>query len=199
MSKERRTILVDMDSTVVEIFERWLGEYNELTGDNLTVDELTTWHTHDHARHGRRIYEPLQRKGFFRNLPAIPGAIESLELLAREHDIIMTSAAMYPSNFGEKVEWVRENLPFIPESNIALISKKHLLRAHVVIDDGPHVAENFRWANPDIFIAGIEHPYNEAARGYFDVLAPSWRKPVVAWNQILEAVLRHVEGITSWR
>jgi 5'(3')-deoxyribonucleotidase len=189
------TVLVDMDSTVVEIFERWLGEYNDKTGDNLTVEELTTWHTHDHARHGRRIYEPLQRKGFFRNLPAIPGAIESLEILARDHDVIMTSAAMYPSNFSEKVEWARENLPFIPVSNIALLSKKHLLRADVLIDDGPHIVELFSKTNPKAFIAGIEHPYNVAAREFFDILAPSWRKPVVAWNSILEGTLQHLAAL----
>lgn len=195
MTNQRMTILVDMDSTVVEIFERWLGEYNDLTGDNLTVEELTTWHTHDHARHGRRIYEPLQRKGFFRNLPAIPGAIESLEILAQEHDVIMTSAAMFPSNFSEKVEWVRENLSFLPETNIALVSKKHLLRGAVLIDDGPHVAELFRKINPAAFIAGIEHPYNVSARPFFDVLAPSWRHPVKAWNVILEGVLQHVAAL----
>lgn len=195
MSKQRMTILVDMDSTVVEIFERWLGEYNDLTGDNLTVDELTTWHTHDHARHGRRIYEPLQRRGFFRNLPAIPGAIESLELLAREHDVIVTSAAMFPSNFSEKVEWVRENLPFLPETNIALVSRKYLLRGAVLIDDGPHIAELFRKVNPEAFIAGIEHPYNVAARPFFNVLAPSWRKPIHAWNEILNKTLEHLESV----
>lgn len=195
MTKQRMTIFVDMDSTVVEIFERWLREYNEATGDNLTVEELTTWHTHDHARHGRRIYEPLQRKGFFRNLPAIPGAIESLEVLAREHDVIMTSAALFPSNFSEKVEWVREHLPFLPEANVALLSKKHLLRGHVLIDDGPHVAELSRGTNPAMFIAGIEHPYNVAARQFFDVLAPSWRHPVKAWNEILERTLQHLEAL----
>ena len=195
MTRQRMTILVDMDSTVVEIFERWLREYNETTGDNLAVEELTTWHTHDHARHGRRIYEPLHRKGFFRNLPPIPGAIEALEVLAREHDVIMTSAALFPSNFTEKVEWVRENLPFLPEENVALVNRKYLLRGAVLIDDGPHIAELFRKANPTAFIAGIEHPYNVAAREFFDVLAPSWRHPVKAWNQILEGTLQYIEAL----
>lgn len=193
--KKRMTIFVDMDSTVVEIFERWLGEYNDLTKDNLTVDDLTTWHTHNHARHGRRIYEPLQRKGFFRNLPAIPGAIESLEILARENDVVITSSALYPSNFSEKVEWVRENLPFVPEVNIALTGLKHLLRGHVIIDDAPHVAELFRRENPGAFVAGIEHPYNLAAGRFFDLLAPSWRKPIHAWNLILNSTLEHIERI----
>lgn len=195
MTKQRMTILVDMDSTVVEIFERWLGEYNDTTGDNLTVEELTTWHTHDHARHGRRIYEPLQREGFFRNLPPIPGAIEALEVLAREHDVIMTSAPLFAPHFTEKVEWVREYLPFIPQENIALLSKKHLLRGHVLIDDGPHVAAMCRETNPEVYIAGIEFPYNVASRQFFDVLAPSWRHTVRAWNQILEGTLQHLEAL----
>lgn len=195
MSKERKTIFVDMDSTIVEIFERWLGEYNDNTGDDLKVEELTTWHTHNHARHGHRIYEPLRRTGFFRGLPAIPGAIEALEILAREHDVIITSAPLFAPHFTEKVDWVRENLPFIPQENIALLTKKHLLRGHVLIDDGPHVAAMCRETNPSVFITGIEFPYNVTSRQFFDVLAPSWRHPIKAWDLILNSTLEHLETI----
>lgn len=191
---ERKIILVDMDSTIVDMLPSWLAEYNELTGDDLKIEELTTWHTHDHARHGHRIYEPLQRAGFFVNLSPMPGAIEALcHMHERGHDIVIASASAFPLSFTEKVLWIHEHLPWIPQNNIALFGRKELIRGDVLIDDGPHNAVAYSKAFPEAAIAGILHPYNEAYWEHFALLAGDWRTPAKAWKLIETCVLECLE------
>jgi 5'(3')-deoxyribonucleotidase len=191
---EKKVILIDMDSTIVDMFPNWLGEYNELTGDNLKVEDLTTWHTHNHARHGHRIYEPLRRSGFFTSLEPMPGAIEALRHMHEHgHDIVITSAAAFPLNFSEKVLWIHENLPWVPHVNIALFGRKELISGDVFIDDGPHNAAAYIKAHPKAFITGILHPYNEKSHRFFTLLAHDWKNPAKAWKTIEDCVLEHLE------
>ncbi len=186
---EPKTILVDMDSTLVDMLPMWLGAYNMLTGDNLRIEDLKTWNTHDHARHGRRVYEPLNIPGFFENLPPMDGAIEAMQEFHRQgHVIVIASAAISSAHYTEKVKWCRKFFPWVPLQNIALFGLKHLIRGHVFIDDSPHQADTYRLYNQSAFIAGIEHPYNANSKEY-DLLAKDWKTPEAAWKEIKKQVV----------
>lgn len=179
-------ILVDMDSILVNLMEVWLAAHNEAQGDDLTVDKILTWDTHEYAKGGHAVYKPLERPGLFRAAPPLPGAVEALKtLLERGHDVFVVTAAMYPSNYGEKVEWCQEHLPFLGKRRLVFAHEKHLLPGDVLIDDGPHNATAYRLHHHNAKIYTIGYLYNKDCPAY-TMVAGDWRDPAAAWDLILK-------------
>lgn len=186
MSDTKKTILVDLDSTVADLLTPWLAAYNETCGDNLTVEELTTFDTHEYARHGHRVYEPFQKPGFFAELPPIPGAFEALDKLRVKADIvIVTSAPSHPHVMGDKAMWVRKHLPWLCVHKFVVAGAKYLIHGDALIDDAPHFAEQYKNRHPQALVTGICFPYNEKHERNFHFLARDWKNTERAWRDIL--------------
>lgn len=166
--------------------DKWLADYNAEYNDNLKIEDLLSWDTHEYAKEREEIYSILQRPGFFRDLKPLPGAIQGLiKLIAAGHEIVIVSAGMYPINLGEKFEWCREHLYFINKKNIVFAHNKHYIPADAIIDDGPHIAEAYRKAHPEAKVIGIEYPYNVSAKEHYTLLVPSYKDTKSAWEQIV--------------
>lgn len=181
-------ILFDMDSILADIGTDWYAQYNETYGDNLDMDMVKTWNTHEYAKHGTAIYTILERKGFFRNLKPIPGALEAVQkVLDKGHTVKIVTAAEFPINYSEKVEWFKEKLPQLKKRDLYMMHEKHEIHADVLIDDGPHNAEAYRKAHPNAKILTIGYPYNENCTAY-TLIAGSYKDPVAAWELILKEI-----------
>ncbi len=179
-------ILVDMDSILVNLMDKWLTAHNEAQGDDLTVDKIKTWDTHLYAKGGKAVYKVLERPGVFRSCLPLDGGVEAVQILQeRGHEVFVVTAAMFPSNFSEKVEWCHEHLPFLDKRHLGFLHEKHLLSGDALIDDGPHNARAYRKAHPKSKILTIEYPYNSDCEAY-DVVASDWRDPLGAWATILK-------------
>lgn len=161
-------ILVDLDSTCADLFASWLGWLKIMHGDELELLDVTTWDMHVLAKKaGKRAYEAFAQPGFFRNLPLIPGAAQGVKsFVDAGHEVFVVTAAEYPQSFGEKVEWVREHLPFLTKRQLFFGHEKHLLPADAIVDDAPHVAEAYRKAHPNALVAGIRYPYNTECEAF---------------------------------
>jgi len=91
-------------------------------------------------------------EGYFRSLPLVNGSPEVLRVLTLLglNVCILSACEDTPFCRQEKRDWIKENLPFIKQENIFLVSKgecktKHIVPGAVLVDDyGPNLRQ---WAN----------------------------------------------------
>ncbi|TCP55376.1 5'(3')-deoxyribonucleotidase [Tumebacillus sp. BK434] len=158
---KRKTLLIDMDSVIVDLMSEWFRRYNEQHGDDLTVERVGCWQTEKYVKPecGMKIYEYLDAPGLFRGLKPLPHALEVLERLAKLYDIlIVTSSRTFA--YTEKEQWVEEHLPFIGKGNLIFSHKKNMICGDLLFDDAPHNLEAFQ-ATGRTSIA-MDYPYNRS-------------------------------------
>lgn len=158
---EVKTLLVDMDSVIVDLMTEWFQRYNEEHGDDLSVERLQCWQTEKYvkAECGKKIYDYLDAPGLFRELSPLPDAVEVLERLAKRYDIlIVTSSRTYA--YTEKEQWVNEHLPFIGSANLIFAHRKDMIVGDLLFDDAPHNLTAFR-ASGRLAVA-MDYPYNRS-------------------------------------
>lgn len=92
--------------------------------------------------------------GFFRELPAISGAVEAMhDMLALGHEVGICTSPLnqYRHCVTEKYEWVERHLGANFVSRIILLKDKTLVRGDVLIDDKPYnrhvTGTRMTWAN----------------------------------------------------
>lgn len=183
------TVLVDLDGICADILTPWLAEYNHEYNDNLTIEQITCWDLHEvvDPACGVKIYDYIERPGFFRHLKPIPGARDAIETLKRDgHEVVIVTA---PSKgvtcAGEKIEWVKEHLG-LKRQDVICAHRKELISGDVLIDDSPKNVKKYLTENPGASALTIAYPYNEelkqtdgrvarVSRRYFLLhTAPSW-------------------------
>jgi 5'-nucleotidase len=184
------TIIVDLDSTVVDLHPAWLSAYNKKYGDNLKPEDITSWEIHKFAKKGGKgIYNILKEPGFFRGLPPIPGAFTATQKLVHDgHRVVIVGSAPRFSH-SDKAWWVDTNMPWIDHENVFFGHNKFLVFADVMIDDGPHNIKAYReqWGFYPLLCA-ISHPYNQDLHGVADLMAQDWQHPEQAWTQIVDEI-----------
>lgn len=154
-----KTILIDMDSVICDLMSEWHRRYNEDYEDNLSVENLMCWRSEDYVKSecGEKIYEYLDQPGIFLHLKPLPYAIEVLERLSLNYDVlIVTSSRTYA--YTEKEQWVEENLPFIGKNNLIFSHRKEMIRGDLLFDDAPHNLIAFK--NTGRTAIAMNYPYN---------------------------------------
>lgn len=154
-----KTLLIDMDSVIVDLMTEWHNRYNRDYGDDLSVDRLQCWETEKYVKPecGIKIYDYLDEPGLFRHLKPLPHALEVLERLSRDYDILIVTSSRTGA-YTEKELWVEEHLPFIGRHNLIFSHRKDMICGDVLFDDAPHNLEAFR-ATGRLAVA-MDYPYN---------------------------------------
>jgi 5'(3')-deoxyribonucleotidase len=137
----KQRIAIDMDEVLADTVTKRLAMYLTEFGEELPLEKL----------HGFKIYEAvpeahqagvraqLTLAGFFRDIPLMAGAQFVLQELLEKYEVFITTAAMeYPNSFAEKYDWIKEHLPFFPDSHIVFCGDKSVINADYLIDDTPH-------------------------------------------------------------
>jgi 5'-nucleotidase len=81
-------------------------------------------------------------RGFYRNLPPVPGAIKAVtDLLAEGFGVYICTSPLeqYQHCVLEKYEWVEEHLGSEFTTRVILTRDKTLVRGDVLIDDKPTI------------------------------------------------------------
>lgn len=192
---------VDLDSTVLDLLNPWLGRYNEEYDGNATIADLHTWNIYEHVPIGKEVDKYLEEPHLFRSLEAYPNALEALKRIHDAgHEIhILTAPARDEQTAADKLWWCRQHLPFLDRTAVQLIHQKHRYDCDILIDDAPgHIEKHAaRW--PNAFRAGIAFPYNAAVAHLMDLRAESYLDPGAAWKQIEEFVFNVATGEIPWR
>lgn len=188
------SIVVDLDSILINLLDPWLAEYNSQYQDNLTIEHLTAYKIEEIVKPecGMKIFSVFHDPGFYASLPPLPGAVESMkELHEAGHEVMICSASVGDSA-GEKFKWCKHHLPFVHRDDIFLGHKKHKLRADILIDDAPHQIANYASAwGEDALIMTIAYPYNRDVKHLVDVYAESYKDTKTAWRTIVDEIHLH--------
>ena len=178
------TILVDMDSIMVNLQKEWYRRYNADYDDNLTPDDILTWDTHLYVKPEcrRKIYSYFTPE-MFRSLEPIDGAIGKIKKWKKQgHHVYIVSAPPWGCA-DAKYEWMREYAPFITSRDIILAHPKFLVKGDVLIDDSPNNISKYRQAWPESKIFTIAYAYNKDVEDLTDIRAGSWDSTEEAWEE----------------
>lgn len=142
--KKRKSIAIDLDSTLNTLDEDWTAELSKRYNCHLTRANMKSWDVNTWKPEGcENAFEPLSEPGWFRNLGVQPKSQEVVQWLSEHYDLYIATA-YHPDSCVDKTEWVKEHFPMIDPKNIIFINPKYLLNTDYLIDDGPHNIENFK-------------------------------------------------------
>jgi 5'-nucleotidase len=182
-------ILVDMDSIAVNLMAKWYRTYNEEWGDDLGVERVLSWNVHEHVKPecGLKVYEIIERPGFFRDLEPIPGAVDGVTALVQDgHQVAFATSAAGADSARDKVAWVEEHFAHLKWGvrNIVLLhDKAEWLDADLLIDDRPDTIE--AWVRAGRRAMTILYPYN---RHVADLCCAAVLPGPEAWGTLVESV-----------
>lgn len=139
-----KTIAIDMDEVIADVQPKFLQLYAQNTGRTLTVEDY--W--------GRKIYElpggeglraALYEKGFFADLPVIPGSQEGIKTLMAHYEIFIVSAAQeFRNSLEDKYDWLQQHFPFIHWKQFVFCGDKSLIGTDYLLDDHAFNLRTFR-------------------------------------------------------
>lgn len=132
----RQTIAIDMDNVIVDIETNWIKLYEKEFGIKVEKEDLLGKPEVEAFPDPEAARSLIYKSGFFRNAPAIPGAIDALSKLSSHYHIYIVSAAMeFPKSLTEKYDWLAEHCPFISWKNIIFCGDKSVVVTDYLIDD----------------------------------------------------------------
>ncbi|CAI2769236.1 5' nucleotidase, NT5C type [Flavobacterium collinsii] len=133
---KKKTIAIDMDGVLADIEIQLIKQYNKESGASLTKETIRGLSEEDAFIDRTLLREVLNADNFFRSLPVMPDAVESLRRLQENFEIFIVSAATeFPVSLAEKVAWLAEHFPFITWENIILCGSKRIINTDYMIDD----------------------------------------------------------------
>lgn len=133
---KKKTIAIDMDGVLADVESQIIDHYNKAYGTNLTKEGIQGLSEEEAFKERELLFEILNKDNFFRTLPVMPDAVESVRELQKNFEIFIVSAATeFPISLAEKVAWLGEHFPFIKWENIVLCGSKRIINTDYLIDD----------------------------------------------------------------
>jgi len=139
MECEQMRIGIDLDSTLNNLLDVWVEEYNRHYSDALCPDEITDWGIHQFTKDscGLKVYDLLKKPGLFMSCEPVKMSQQITKWLSMHHELWIVTASE-PNNIEEKAKWIDLYYPHIGSSNIIMTRDKSLIHVDVLIDDGWH-------------------------------------------------------------
>lgn len=186
----KKTILIDLDSTLVDLTSKWLPLYNSKYGDNLKENDINSWDVSKCAKEGKLVYEVLNEPGFFKTLDPFPGAIDFIEDLndtGNYNILIATHPVTNPQSWSDKYEWYLEYLGFLGKDNFAALKQKELIKSDIYFDDNPGFIRACRNNWPDSFIMTWKYGWNKEVWDLCNLTLCNPRSEL-AWYKLFEII-----------
>lgn len=156
----QNTIAFDMDDVIKDIrhpFKQWQRDLNLQVGfPKYKVSENFP------PQYKKAIEQKMEERGFFESLPAIPGILETLKKLKREHQfhLLVCSSPMTTAHCAhEKFNAVRKVFGDLFDG-IIITRKKYLAYASVLVDDLIKHAKKSERAPWQLIMMRCEHNQN---------------------------------------
>lgn len=131
----RPKIAIDMDEVMADVQPKFLDIYEREFGERIDPQRYQGGKIYD-LDGAAHIRNSLHEKGFFRDLPVMPGSQEVIRELMETYDIFIVTAAMeFRASFEDKYDWLQDHFPFIPWRNVVFCGDKSIINADFMIDD----------------------------------------------------------------
>lgn len=122
-----------MDGVLADIYEQLIKREFEETGTKISRKETLG---KAEVEAFPNCLKHVNQKGFFRNAPVMPSAIDVLKKLNAHYEVfIVSSATEYPNSLQEKYYWLEEHFPFISWKQLVLCGTKTVIKGDIMIDD----------------------------------------------------------------
>ncbi|MFH7005236.1 5' nucleotidase, NT5C type [Flavobacterium bizetiae] len=133
---KKKTIAIDMDGVLADIEHQLIQHYNKANGTSLSKESIQGLEEEEAFVDRAVVRSVLNADNFFRSLPVMPDAVESVLELQKNFEVFIVSAATeFPVSLAEKVAWLGEHFPFIKWENIILCGSKRIINTDYMIDD----------------------------------------------------------------
>lgn len=174
-------ILVDMDDTIELLLEAWVEAANEKFGTNVTCEDITNWDVsrafpgvgHD------EVYNIISDEEFWKRVKPVPGAPEALKrFIDSGHEVYVVTVTPHEQVKSKMENVLFKYFPYIDFNHVIITSRKQLLKADVLIDDGFH-----NLVGGDYHKILVDAPYNRE----FDEKSEGMLR-VFNWDEIEKAV-----------
>lgn len=166
---------IDLDGVVADFNTGWVGRYNSEFGANLTTDMVDSWDAMGDITHFETLTdfwkwaENGDGPSIFRHLPPYPNALETLERLSANHQIVIISAK-FKWALHDTFAWISDNR--IPTREVHITYAKWRVPCDIYLDDSPHQIVELNQNRPESVVCRFVRPWNEAVSGVRDVA--SW-------------------------
>ena len=139
-----KTIAIDMDEVIADVMPKFHNLFERRFGYRIAEHELLGKKIYD-VPGALEIRDSIFEKGFFRDLPLIPGAKDGLEFLRKHYEIYLVTAAMeFRNSFEDKYDWIAEHFPWISWRNIVFCGDKSIIATDYLLDDHAKNLETFK-------------------------------------------------------
>ncbi len=168
MNNEKPRLAIDMDEVLADTHHKFLTLYHRDFGIPMDI----------HQEPGKELHENLpeelngqweiyaNQKGFFRDIPPMPDAIDTVKALTDRYQVYIVSAAMeFRNSLEDKFDWLADHFPFIHWKNILFTGDK-IIAADVLIDDrirnlAPFGGRSILFSSPhNLLVNGYERVNN---------------------------------------
>ena len=167
---------IDMDGVVADFNGGWIARYNRDFGTRLDPREVVGWdelHALTRFPSMAEFWEWARGDGrtVFRDMDPVPGAIDTLRQLARDHRIVIITARSDWA-ISDTLAWLAEHAVIARE--IHFLADKEVVSCDVYLDDAPHQLEALTRAHPGATVCRKVAAYNRPVLGAVDV--HSWEE-----------------------
>ncbi|SEL50146.1 5' nucleotidase, NT5C type [Parapedobacter koreensis] len=134
---DRPRLAIDMDEVLADTHHKFLTLYHRDYGVAMDIHQEPGKELHENLPENLngqwKIY--INEKGFFRDIPPMPDAIETVRALQERYNVYVVSAAMeFRNSLEDKLDWLGDHFPFIPWTHILFTGEK-IVATDVMIDD----------------------------------------------------------------
>lgn len=136
-----KTILVDMDDTIENCTEAWVHLVNKRYGTNVDPMSLRDWDVSKAfpALTHKQVYDVTFEDEFWYSVKPIEGAVEYLKKLIDDGNrVCIVTCAAYETLKIKMEEVLFKYFPYITWSDVIIASKKQMIKADYLVDDGIH-------------------------------------------------------------
>lgn len=161
-----KTILVDMDNTLVDLLRPWLAAYRDVGGEHILPEDVTSYNFEGLVKNPKLFVQVLKSGGIFAEAKPMPGAQHGLRELLREHKVVIVTKvnSFNARAYDAKIGTMWRYFPEVDRRNMIFASDKSLIHGDVLIDDAPENLEAWLAAHPEGHAFMPVWPYNESFR-----------------------------------
>jgi 5'(3')-deoxyribonucleotidase len=170
-SPELLRLGIDMDGVVADFNAGWIERYNRDFDAALHPDHVVGWDelhrlTGFDTMHDFWAWAKGDGRSVFRDLPPIPGAVETLADLAQRHRIVIITAR-FDWAIGDTLAWLAEHDVIAREVHFQ--AAKYRIPCDIYLDDSPYQVEALHRERPDSTVCRKVTAWNRPLEGVVDV------------------------------
>lgn len=128
------TVAIDLDSTVYDLHKPWLEWIEREKGKKHELHEIDSWEWN-----APWIKEFIDLHDVFLTMPLLPGVQRAIQYV-HEMGVRQCFVSTCKTQRGayEKMKAVQRDFPYLKDDVIITSHNKDLIRADMLVDDGPH-------------------------------------------------------------